>query len=108
VLVSHFGLNPDEQENAVQTVIENLPEEKCVLLGDFNMRPEKEILNPIRARMYDTAELFGEPKFSFPSDHPDRKIDYIFTSRDLPVLSADIPAIVSSDHRPHIATVEIR
>ena len=107
VLVTHFGLNPDEQENAVNTVVANLADEKCVLLGDFNLRPENERLNPIRARMYDTAELFDGPKFSFPSDNPRCKIDYIFTSRDLPVLSADIPAIVSSDHRPHIATVEL-
>jgi len=108
VLVSHFGLNPDEQENAVQTVISNLAGERCVLLGDFNMQPENEILNPIRERLFDTAEKFDAPKLSFPSDHPDRKIDYIFTSRDLKVCCADIPAIVSSDHRPHIATVEIR
>lgn len=107
VLVSHFGLNPDEQENAVQTVMENLSDEKCVLLGDFNMRPDNERLNPIRERLYDTAELFDEPKLSFPSDNPRCKIDYIFTSRDLKTCSADIPAIVSSDHRPHIATIEL-
>ena len=107
VLVSHFGLNPDEQENAVQTVIDNLSGEKCVLLGDFNMQPDNALLNPIRERLYDTAEKFDEPKLSFPSDAPKIKIDYIFTSRDLQVLSADIPAIVSSDHRPHIATVEL-
>lgn len=107
VLVTHFGLNPDEQENAVNTVIANLPSEKCVLMGDFNVRPENERINPIRQRLYDTAELFDEPKLSFPSDNPRGKIDYIFTTKDLQVLSADIPAIVSSDHRPHIATIEL-
>lgn len=107
VFVSHFGLNPDEQENAVQTIINNLPKEKCVLLGDFNVRPENAVLNPIRERLYDTAEKFDEPKLSFPSDNPRCKIDYIFTTHDLRVLSADIPAIVSSDHRPHIATIEL-
>ncbi len=35
------------------------------------------------------------------------KIDYIFVSKDLKVESADIPEIVSSDHRPHIATIEL-
>ena len=107
VLVTHFGLNPDEQENAVNTVIANLPGEKCVLMGDFNVRPENERISSIRQRLYDTAELFDEPKLSFPSDNPRGKIDYIFTSKDLQVLSADIPAIVSSDHRPHIATIEL-
>ena len=107
VFVTHFGLNPDEQENAVKTVVANLPGERCVLMGDFNMRPENERLAPIREKLFDTAELFGEPKLSFPSDEPRGKIDYVFTTKDLQVLSADIPSIVSSDHRPHIATIAL-
>ena len=108
VLVSHFGLNPDEHENAVKTVVQNLPESKTVLMGDFNMQPDNELLNPIREKLYDTANKFDEPKLSFPSDNPEIKIDYIFTSNDLNVISADIPAIVSSDHRPHLATIELK
>ncbi len=107
VLVSHFGLNPDEQENAVQTVIPNLPENRCVLMGDFNMEPDNPILQPIMQRLYDTAQNFSAPKLSFPSDIPDRKIDYILVSKDLKVECADIPEIVSSDHRPHVATFEL-
>ena len=106
-LVTHFGLNPDEQENAVRTVIESLEMQRCVLMGDFNLPPESELLLPIRARMRDTAELFGGERLSWPSDKPTVKIDYIFISPDLVVSSADIPAVVASDHRPHIATVEI-
>ena len=106
VLVSHFGLNPDEQRNAVQTVISNLPKDNCVLMGDFNMEPNDSILNPIMQSLYDTSRSFSAPKLSFPSDAPIKKIDYIFVSNDLNVLCADIPEIVSSDHRPHIATIE--
>ncbi len=107
VLVSHFGLNPDEQENAVKTVVANLPKEKCVLMGDFNMQPDNEILTPIKQSLCDTAEKFDSPKLSFPSDTPRVKIDYIFVSSDLTAADADIPAIVSSDHRPHVATLNI-
>ena len=107
VLVSHFGLNPDEHENAVQTVISNLPEKRCVLMGDFNMEPDNPILDPIMRRLYDTAQNFSSPKLSFPSDTPTVKIDYIFVSKDLKVQYADIPEIVSSDHRPHLATIEL-
>ncbi|MBQ9984794.1 MAG: endonuclease/exonuclease/phosphatase family protein [Oscillospiraceae bacterium] len=107
VLVIHFGLNPDEQKNAVETVVENLEDEKCILMGDFNVVPENEVLNPIRARMKDTADCFDKPLLSFPSDNPQRKIDYLFVSPDVEVVSADIPEIVASDHRPHIATVNI-
>ena len=107
VLISHFGLNSDEAENAVRTVVENLDGEKCVLMGDFNLTPESPILAPIRERLFDTAELFAGDRLSYPSDDPDRKIDYIFTSRDLRVLSADIPPIVASDHRPYTAEIEL-
>ncbi len=107
VLVTHFGLNPDEAENAVSTVLDNLERGRCILMGDFNLTPESPILNPIRERIFDTAELFGGERLSFPSDTPDRKIDYLFTSRDIKVITADIPAVVASDHRPHTAEIEI-
>lgn len=107
IIATHFGLNPDEQVNAVQTIISNLPEERGVLMGDFNLRPNDRILKPIQERLFDTASLFTEEKVSFPSDAPDRKIDYIFTTNDLKVLEADIPALVVSDHRPHTAVIEL-
>ena len=106
VLVSHFGLNPDEAENAVATVLSNLAKEKCVFMGDLNLRPDDAILSPIRAKMKDTADLFEGEKLSFPSNTPRMKIDYIFVSPDATVLSADIPAIVASDHRPHVAEIK--
>lgn len=105
VLVTHFGLNPDEQQNAVSTVLKHLEERKCILMGDFNLRPDHKLLEPIRMRMKDTADCFSEPLLSFPSDHPNRKIDYLFVSRDIEVVEADIPCIIASDHRPHTATV---
>ena len=105
VLITHFGLNPDEQENAVKTIVDNLSEEKCILMGDFNATPEKSVLDPLRSRLFDTADKFDTEKLSFPSDAPDRKIDYMFTSRDVEVIDADIPPVVASDHRPYVATL---
>ncbi len=107
VLCTHFGLNEDEHINAVRTVLENLEGEKCILMGDFNVRPENEVLLPIREAMKDTSELFSEPLVSFPSDNPNRKIDYIFVSDDVYLLDADIPAIIAADHRPHTATIKV-
>ena len=107
ILVSHYGLNPDEQKNAVETVISNIGVGPCVLMGDFNVQPDNPILTPIQQKLYDTAECFVSPKLSFPSDNPTVKIDYIFVSKDLAVDSADIPEIISSDHRPYIATIEL-
>ena len=107
VLVTHFGLNPDEQGNAVKTILENLEPEKCILMGDFNVTPENAVLDPIRERLVDTAVAFEGERLSFPSDNPNRKIDYIFVTPDINVVSADIPTTVASDHRPHIAELDI-
>lgn len=107
VLVSHFGLNPDEQKNAVETVIGAMDARSCIFMGDLNVTPEDSVLLPIRDKLFDTAELFGGKLLSFPSDEPDRKIDYIFTTRDVSVTEADIPEIVVSDHRPHLAVIHI-
>ena len=107
VMVIHFGLNPDEAQNAVETVVSNLPDNKVILMGDFNLPPESELLLPIRERLFDTAKLFDEAKLSYPSDNPYIKIDYIFASRDIEVISADVPEIVASDHRPHTAKIKI-
>ena len=108
VLVTHFGLNLDEQENAVSTILENVTDEKCVLMGDFNVAPNAEVINPIRAKLKDTASVFNDEKLSYPSDKPTIKIDYIFVSNDIEIIDADIPNIVASDHRPHTATVRIK
>jgi len=108
VLVTHFGLNPDEHQNAVDTILPHLKSKKCILMGDFNVQPDNPVLAPIRARMKDAAEAFAEPLLSFPSDAPDRKIDYVFVSPDIELIRADIPACVTSDHRPHTAEIMLK
>lgn len=107
VLVSHFGLNPDEAENAVNTVMENLPTEKTVFMGDLNLKPEDELLNPIREQLVDVATYSDKELLTWPSTGPERKIDYIFVSKDVKVLEADVPVIVASDHCPHTAVIEL-
>ena len=107
VLVCHFGLNPDEQENAVKAILENIKEEKCILMGDFNVEPDNAVLLPIKEKMKDASIGFCENTPSWPSDKPKIKIDYIFVSRDVSVEYADIPPIMASDHRPHVAKMKI-
>ena len=109
VFGSHFGLANSEKRNAVSTVVELI--DKCdlplALMGDFNMQPNDEKLKPIYESIKDTVAYFSEPKLSFPSDKPDCKIDYIFVSKDIKVLYADIPENMTSDHRPAFADIEI-
>lgn len=106
VLVCHFGLNPDEWESAVNTILENLEEEKCILMGDFNLTPDNPALDPIRAKMKDAALGYCEDTPTWPSYKPEVKIDYIFVSPDVEVEYAEIPTLIASDHRAHIAKIK--
>ena len=106
-ICTHFGLNPDEAENAVRTVTANLRSERQILMGDLNLQPDDPLLQPIRDRLKDTAPLLGDTYLTFPSDAPDRKLDYVFLSADLTAVSADIPPLVLSDHRPYRCTVSV-
>lgn len=107
VYVTHFGLNPDEAENSVKEILSEPIPEKLVLMGDFNFAPDSDIIKPLKEHFFDTANLFDEEKLTFPSDAPTIKIDYIFTSKNIKVLSADVPEIIASDHFPHTAVIEI-
>ena len=106
VAVVHVGLNPDEMECAVNTLLEHIEDEKFVLMGDFNMKPDYPLVARLRERLFDTASLSEHPLLTCPSDKPIAQIDYIFTSRDLRVKSVCVPEWVVSDHRPYLIEIE--
>ena len=106
VCVLHMGLNEDEQENAVKVVLDNIEDERFILMGDFNTVPNSEVLRPIRERLYDTALSTDESLFTWRTDKPYQKIDYIFTSHDVKVKSITMPGYLNSDHFPLVVEVE--
>ena len=106
IMVVHVGLNDDEAQNAVKTIIDNLETEKCVLMGDFNLRPDNPILSPLREKLVDSAIAIDGEGLTYPSDAPRVKIDYIFTTPDLKIKSAFVPELVSSDHRPLLVEID--
>jgi len=110
VLVSHFGLANSEKKNAVKTVCEilGLNPEKTLLMGDFNVTPDCEYLNPIKDVLNDTASGYDESKLlSWPSDEGQRKIDYIFASKDFKVLNTEVSVTIGSDHKMIVADLEL-
>ncbi len=107
VIGCHFGLQPEEQVECVKTVCELIDRERnpVVLMGDFNVTPENKVLTPIRERLKDTADFDCGNAFTFPSDRPQEKIDYIFVSSSLKVTGVTVPCDVVSDHLPIIADI---
>lgn len=107
VIGSHFGLQVEEQVECVKTVCDLIDHSDypVVLMGDFNVTPENPVLEPIRQRLRDTAELPEGALATFPSDKPDIKIDFIFISENLPLETVTIPTKIVSDHLPIVAQI---
>ncbi|MGD9887464.1 MAG: endonuclease/exonuclease/phosphatase family protein [Bacilli bacterium] len=107
VFTSHFGLAQAEKENAVSIIIENINKVRTpiVFMGDLNMEPDDPLLKPIFSSLNSTLSTNF---WSFPSINPNKRIDYIFASKSIKVLSSEIPNIVASDHFPHIASLFIK
>ena len=107
VLCTHFGLAPAEQQNAVDTVLTLLAKENnpVLLMGDLNVEPHYEVLQPLFDKLTDTAKDSGI--LTFPSDEPKIKIDHIFCSQHFKAAKVYSIDTQNSDHRPLIAELEL-
>ncbi len=105
VYQTHLGLKEPEFYEGVNTVYSLLKAETkpAVLMGDFNLLPDHPSLHPL---LNDADIQYLDTGFTFPSDKPDRKIDYIFTNKYVKVKSVYVPDLVVSDHRPIVAEIE--
>ena len=106
VLVTHFGLSHEEQEEAVKVLLPHIAKEKCILMGDFNVTPDSDILIPIKERMVDCASVSSEENLTFSSDKPYMKIDYIFVTPDVEIVDFSTIKTVASDHFPVRAEIK--
>lgn len=107
VFISHFGLAKSEQRNAVEVLLNEIKkvDTPIIFMGDLNMRPDDEIIQPIYEVLKEVY-VSGGPA-TYPSVSPNEKIDYIFVSKDVKVLSANTIEKVVSDHLPVTAIIEI-
>lgn len=106
VYSTHLDLNLDNRRPQIAEVIEILSrsEEPIILMGDFNARPDNDEMQPLYER-YQEA-FAGEDGYSFSSTNPDRKIDYIFSSKSLKLLGKELIPTLASDHLPLVAQFE--
>jgi len=77
-----------------------------IVAGDFNVLwGDRELQLFLAATGLKNANSNGEP--SHPSRAPRRQLDYIFHSRDIHIVSFEIPQVKFSDHVPLICEFEI-
>jgi endonuclease/exonuclease/phosphatase family metal-dependent hydrolase len=81
-----------------------------VLLGDFNDVPDSRTLALFRARAPEARKPAGQ-SFTFPSDAPEREIDYVFFSPATMFAPREVRVIderLASDHRPLLAVLTVK
>lgn len=106
--LDHHGNDSDRpsQIEAIETLLKD-KQAKIFLAGDFNCRPESEVLLKLEAFL----KRSESQEFTYPSERPDRTIDHIFYSPDKDIKFRNAKVIeekVASDHRPLVAKFYIK
>ncbi|MEO8075291.1 MAG: endonuclease/exonuclease/phosphatase family protein [Acidobacteriota bacterium] len=78
-----------------------------VLGGDFNAEPTSAVIQKLRdAGLRDAWIECGQGDgFTYPADHPAKRIDYVFITNPLRCTSAQVIDTQISDHRPLLVTL---
>jgi endonuclease/exonuclease/phosphatase family metal-dependent hydrolase len=75
-------------------------DEPLLVFGDLNATPDAPELAPLFARLRDAWPADSGPGYTYPADKPTKRIDYVLFSREFRVVTARVPVIETSDHRP--------
>lgn len=107
--ITHFGLTEKERDNAARLLLEltEKTNNKYIAMGDFNAEPDSRHIKLLKERFCDTADSNHIGSLNtFPSNSPDRKIDYIMTDRRIKTKCCGVIKTMVSDHYPYFAEIE--
>jgi endonuclease/exonuclease/phosphatase family metal-dependent hydrolase len=87
-----------------------------VLAGDFNATPDSVIITELGLKLKSAGPKFSIPtwttkRFSYDGFHASTlnwRLDYVFVTRDIQVVSAEVLESPYSDHRPILCEVLVR
>ncbi len=121
VISTHLGVNRDERGSQSRELMGDgwLGSAELgrahILCGDMNAVPNASTTyRRFTSRLRDAQRALGghRPRSTFPSRLPFLRLDHVFVSEDLTVLSVDVPwngrSRRASDHLPLIVEVELR
>ncbi|MBD3355176.1 hypothetical protein GF361_04275 [Candidatus Woesearchaeota archaeon] len=113
LLVAHLALGGktrEKQLDELAKIVKNIKNE-VILLGDFNtFHGVHELDKLIRnTHLIDTAKLdYSKIKFTQPSWHPIRRMDYILVSKGIKVKDYEVLDAKFSDHLPVMLDFEFK
>ena len=118
--VVFFATHVDHQEDdserlasvdALRGCVAQFKGKPVIVAGDMNARPDGRVIERMDAFLNNAAIGSEAETLSFPADSPDRRIDYVFYTEGTGLRAAGCEVIdepVASDHRPVLATLELR
>jgi endonuclease/exonuclease/phosphatase family metal-dependent hydrolase len=113
ILNAHLGLDAAERKDQADAILKALRDVPTILAGDMNETRAEPAVRLLMGRFRDaTAENSGDNAATFPSHQRKRRIDFVFVSEGIDVLSSRVlstpETAVASDHLPFAADLQIR
>ncbi len=109
--VTHLSFTPLQHLKQSTYIIEEVKKKRnpTIVMGDWNMKPYSASWREVSSYLIDVNNGQGH-NHTFPSNRPFMKLDYIFVSKELKVVSAKAlkTDILASDHLPYLAEIEIK
>jgi endonuclease/exonuclease/phosphatase family metal-dependent hydrolase len=113
---THIDYRPDDAERLlnveeIKRVAQEYSSLPAILCGDFNDAPGSPVHQKMKELLADSWERAGQGDgFSYSSDKPRKRIDYVFLSRDGPLipLKAWVPQSDASDHLPLVVEFRLK
>ena len=109
VINTHLDLKQDAREKsfeAIKTLIEDI-KTPIIFMGDLNTKSDAQTLKNLEGTFLTSVNQLNDPEFTFPSENPNRQIDWIFVSEDIVFKDFDVIETTMSDHCPISVLVDI-
>ncbi len=114
VYVTHLSLAPFLHGKQTEFILNQVNQQKnpSIILGDWNMKPYSSSWRLVTDQLVDTWVDHHEQSdqgYTYPSDKPRMKLDYIFTTEEFNVLTTKVLKSndEASDHLPLVATLQL-
>ena len=105
VYITHLGLNTNEQINEINILNKIIKMDNSIIMGDFNMNKDNKL---IKSLYNNYIEVFNDKLDinTYPSDNPKEKLDYIFVSKNIEIISSKVTDEIVSDHKAIITKIK--
>ncbi len=106
------------QLQQAENLLKLVPKEKAIVMGDFNALPESNTIKRVRGVLVNT-DPSNKPTWNLYPDSDDTcppechprplmvRLDYIFTTNDIKVSSAEVLSSKASDHLPISVVIQV-